>query len=245
MLKAVLFDLGGTLVYYDSAHASLKELEKRSIVALYRHLAANGQMALTEDTFLTALKSRVEAEWQMALASQRGGSVETPILAALADLGLSFAEYEWQAARQVFYGPVHQAAEPRLGAAQTLRTLRERGIALGLLSNTFWAADVHDVDLARFGLLDFLPVRLYSCDIGLIKPHPEAFEMALTALGVEPNETVYVGDRLETDVEPARRLGLWGVLISVPFRHEHSDKVMPDAVIAELPELIKLLEPRR
>ena len=245
MLKAVLFDLGGTLVHYDSAHASLRELEKRSTIALYRHLAANGQMALPEDTFLTALRSRVEAEWQMALASQRGGSVETPILAALADLGLSFAEYEWQAARQVFYGPVHQAAEPRQGARQTLQTLRERGVALGLLSNTFWAADVHDADLARFGLLDLLPVRIYSCDIGRIKPHPEAFEMALTALGVEPNETVYVGDRLETDVEPARRLGLWGVLITVPFRHEHSDKIMPDAVIAELPELIKLLEPRR
>jgi putative hydrolase of the HAD superfamily len=245
MLKAVLFDLEGTLVHYDSAHANLKELEKRSIVALYRYLASNGQMALTENTFLTALRSRMEAEWQRALASQRGGSVETSILAALADLGLSFAEYEWQAARQVFYGSVHQAAEPRQGARQTLQTLRDRGIALGLLSNTFWAADVHDADLARFGLLDLLPVRLYSCDIGRVKPHPKAFEMALTALGVEPNETVYVGDRLETDVEPARRLGLWGVLITVPFRHEHSDKIMPDAVIAELPELIKLLELRR
>jgi putative hydrolase of the HAD superfamily len=245
MLKAVLFDLEGTLVHYDSAHTNLKELEKRSIVALYRYLASNGQMALTENTFLTALRSRMEAEWQRALASQRGGSVETSILAALADLGLSFAEYEWQAARQVFYGSVHQAAEPRQGARQTLQTLRDRGIALGLLSNTFWAADVHDADLARFGLLDLLPVRLYSCDIGRVKPHPKAFEMALTALGVEPNETVYVGDRLETDVEPARRLGLWGVLITVPFRHEHSDKIMPDAVIAELPELIKLLELRR
>jgi putative hydrolase of the HAD superfamily len=245
MLKAVLFDLEGTLVHYDSAHANLKELEKRSIVALYRYLASNGQMALTENTFLTALRSRMEAEWQRALASQRGGSVETSILAALADLGLSFAEYEWQAARQVFYGSVHQAAEPRQGARQTLQTLRDRGIALGLLSNTFWAADVHDADLARFGLLDLLPVRLYSCDIGRVKPHPKAFEMALTALGVEPNETVYVGDRRETDVEPARRLGLWGVLITVPFRHEHSDKIMPDAVIAELPELIKLLELRR
>ena len=245
MLKAVLFDLGGTLVHYDSAHASLKELEKRSIVALYRHLAANGQMALPEGTFLTAIRSRVEAEWQMALASLRGGSVEAPIQAALADLGLSFAASEWQAARQAFYEPVHRAAEPRRGARQTLRILRDQGVALGLLSNTFWAADVHDADLSRFGLLDLLPARLYSCDIGRVKPHPEAFEKALAALGAQPDETVYVGDRLETDVEPARRLGLWGVLITVPFRHEHSDKIMPDAVIAELPELIRLLEPRR
>ncbi len=245
MLKAVLFDLGGTLVHYDSDKADFRELEKHSLVALYRHLAANGLMALPEDTFLMALRSRVEAEWQMVLASQRGGSVETPIQAALADLGLSFVDSEWQAARRAFYRPVHQAAKPRRGARQTLRTLRDQGVTLGLLSNTFWAADVHDTDLARFGLLDLLPARFYSCDMGRIKPHPEAFEMALTALGVEPNETVYVGDRLETDVEPARRLGLWGVLITVPFRREHSDKIMPDAVIAELPELIRLLELRR
>jgi putative hydrolase of the HAD superfamily len=245
MLKAVLFDLGGTLIHYDSSQVNLKKLEKRSIVALYHHLGANGLMALPEDTFLTALRSRVEAEWQIALASQRGGSVEAPIQAALADLGLSFTDSEWQAARQAFYGPVHQAAESRQGARQTLRILRDRGVALGLLSNTFWAADIHDADLARFGLLDLLPVRLYSCDIGRIKPHPAAFEMALAALGAEPNETVYVGDRLETDVEPARRLGLWGVLITVPFRREHSDKIMPDAIIAELPELIRLLELRR
>ena len=245
MLKAVLFDLGGTLVHYDSDKADFNELEKRSAAALYRHLAANGQMALPETAFLTALRSRVEAEWQTALASHRGGSVETPVKAALADMGLSFTEAEWQAARQVFYGPVHQAAEPRPGARQTLQILSRQGVALGLLSNTFWAADVHDADLARFGLLDLLPARFYSCDIGRTKPHPEAFEIALAALGVKPNETVYVGDRLETDVEPARRLGLWGVLITVPFRHEHSDKIMPDAIITELLELIKLLERRR
>jgi putative hydrolase of the HAD superfamily len=245
MLKAVLFDLGGTLIHYDSEEADFIELEKRSLAALYRHLVANSQMALPEATFLMAVGSRVEAEWQATIASARGGSIETSIKATLADLGLSLTPTEWQVARQVFYAPVHQAATPRQGARQTLQVLSERGVALGLLSNTFWAADVHDADLAHFGLLDFLPTRLYSCDIGRSKPHPEAFEIALAALGVEPNETVYVGDRLETDVEPARRLGLWGVLIRVPFRNEQSNTIMPDAVIAELPELIKLLERRR
>jgi FMN phosphatase YigB (HAD superfamily) len=62
---------------------------------------------------------------------------------------------------------------------------------------------------------------------------------------VEPNEAVYVGDRLKTDIEPARKVGLWGVLIKTPFREEPLEEVMPDAVISELPELVKLLEHRR
>ncbi len=245
MLKAILFDLGGTLLHYESAEADIVELNRRGFAALYRYLSANGQIALPEAAFLTALTSRSMAEWQAAIASFRGGSVETPMKATLADLGIALTDDEWRGARQAFYAPIQQIVEPRKGVRHTLQTLKDQGIALGLLSNTFWASDVHDADLARFGLLDLLPVRLYSCDTGRLKPHPEAFQMALTALGVEPNEAVYVGDRLETDVEPARRVGLWGVLIRVPFRHEQLAKITPDAVISELPELIKLLERRR
>jgi putative hydrolase of the HAD superfamily len=117
-------------------------------------------------------------------------------------------------------------------------------MTLGLLSNTFWAADVHDADLGRFDLLDLLPVRLYSCDIGWLKPHPVAFQRALAALAVQPNEAVYVGDRLKTDIEPARKVGLWGVLIKTPFRPEPLEDILPDAVISELPELVHLMERR-
>jgi putative hydrolase of the HAD superfamily len=244
MLKAVIFDLGGTLLHYESAEADVIELNRRGFAAVYRHLSANGQMTLPEATFLTVVNARVMAQWQKAMASSQGGSIETSLRAALSDLGLSLTEAEWQSARQTFYSPIHQAAEPRQGARQTLQALKDQGVALGLLCNTFWAADVHDADLEHFGLLDFLPTRLYSCDIGWLKPHPEAFRIALTALGVRSEEAVYVGDRLKADAVPARRAGLWGVLIKVPFRDEVSEEIMPDAIITELPELIKLLEHR-
>jgi HAD superfamily hydrolase (TIGR01509 family) len=220
-------------------------LNRRGFAALYHYLSTNEQVTLPEATFLTAVYSRVMAEWQAALASFRGSSVETPLKAALADLGLSLTDAEWQAARQAFYAPIQQTVTLRTGAQQTLQALRRHGVALGILSNTFWAADIHDADLARFGLLDLLPIRLYSSNTGRLKPHPEAFHMALVTLGVKPNEAVYVGDRLKTDIEPARQVGLWGVLIRTPFRDEQSEETMPDAVIAELPELTRLLERRR
>jgi putative hydrolase of the HAD superfamily len=245
MLKAVIFDLGGTLLHYESATADVLELNKRGFAALYRHLSANGRLALPEDVFLTVVVSRAMVEWRAALASSRGISIETSLKAALTELKLTLSDDEWHTARQAFFAPIQHAAEPRQGVRHTLQALKEQGMALGLLSNTFWAADIHDADLARFGLLDFLPIRLYSCDIGRLKPHPGTFQMALTAMGVEPNEAVYVGDRLKTDIEPARRVGLWGVLIKTPFRGEQPEDVFPDAVISELPELIRLLERRR
>lgn len=245
MLKAFIFDLGGTLLHYESATTDIIELNKRGCVALYHHLSEKDQMALPEPTFLTAVMSRVTAEWQAASASLRGTSIEPTLQTVLDELGISLNNDEWHAARQAFFAPVQEAVEPRHKARYTLQSLKERGMALGLLSNTFWAADIHDADLARFGLLDLLTTRLYSCDIGWLKPHPEAFHTVLAAMGVEPNQAVYVGDRLQTDVIPARDVGLWGVLIKTPFRDEHSKHTMPDAVISELPELIELLEHRR
>jgi putative hydrolase of the HAD superfamily len=245
MLRAIIFDLGGTLLHYESATADLRDLNKLGFAALYRYLSANGRAAVPEATFLTAIASHVTAEWRAAQVSFRGGSVETPLKAALAELGIPLSENEWQAARRAFYTPIQQAAEPRQGVRHTLKALNMRSMALGLLSNTFWAGDIHDEDLARFDLLDLLPTRLYSSNIGRLKPHPEAFQMALAALGVEPNQAVYVGDRLKTDIEPARKVGLWGILIKTPFREEPLEDVMPDAVISELPELVKLLERRR
>lgn len=244
MLKAVVFDLGGTLLHYESAEADLAELNKRGFAALYRHLAACDQIAVSEADFLTHVLSRTAVEWRTALAAQRGVSIETVLHAALVELGSSLTPAAWQKARQAFFAPIQQAVEPRLGARNTLQALQEQGLALGLLSNTFWASDIHDADLARFGLLDLLPVRLYSCDTGWLKPHPEAFQMALAALGVKPNEAVYVGDRLKTDIEPARKVGLWGILIRIPFRTEPLEGMLPDAVISELPELVKLMERR-
>jgi putative hydrolase of the HAD superfamily len=245
MLRAVVFDLGGTLLHYESATADLRELNKRGIVALYRYLLANDRTTLPEATVLNAITSHLMEEWRVALASLRGSSVEAPVKAALAELGITFSDDEWHAARRAFYAPIQQAVEPRQEVRHTLQALKEQGMALGLLSNTFWAGDIHDEDLARFDLLDFLPTRLYSCETGQLKPHPEAFQMALTALGVEPNQAIYVGDRLKTDIEPARKVGLWGVLIKTPFREEPLEDVMPDAVISDLSELVKLLGRRR
>jgi putative hydrolase of the HAD superfamily len=184
-------------------------------------------------------------EWREAMAFHRGGSVETPLKAVLEELDIFLSTDSWLAARRAFFAPIQQAVEPCRGVRHTLQALNEQGMALGLLSNTFWAADIHDEDLARFDLLDLLPTRLYSCDIGWLKPHPNAFQSALAALEVEPNQAIYVGDRLKTDIEPARRLGLWGVLVKTPFREEPLQDVMPDAVISELPELIRLTERRR
>jgi FMN phosphatase YigB (HAD superfamily) len=130
---------------------------------------------------------------------------------------------------------------PRLGLRETLTALHEQGLKLALISNTFWAADLHDRHLRERGLLDLLPQRTYSCDTPHVKPHPSIFRDTLANLGVEAGQAAYVGDRLDVDVGGAQAVGMRGVLILSPYVEPGADakgSITPDATIEELPDLL-------
>jgi HAD superfamily hydrolase (TIGR01493 family) len=85
-------------------------------------------------------------------------------------------------------------------AVPTLRTLKEHGIAIGILSNV--GVDVRDV-LSREGLLPYADAVVLSCDVGCVKPDAPIFEEALRALGLDANEVLMVGDSPKDDVGAA------------------------------------------
>ena len=122
-------------------------------------------------------------------------------------------------------------------AGPLLRELRDRGIRVGVLSNTMWPRSAHERVFRRDGVLELIDGAVYSSEIPWTKPHPEAFRAAMTAVGVaDPAACVFVGDRPYDDVHGAKRVGMRAVLIPhsevPPF-----DEVTPDAVITRLADL--------
>ena len=93
-------------------------------------------------------------------------------------------------------------------ALPCLRTLRERGIRIGLVGNT--SPQVEDI----LRTLD-LPVDVIgsSARWGIEKPDPAFFQRVLEEGGFAPDETAYVGDRLDNDVLPAVDAGMVGVFL--------------------------------
>ena len=75
----------------------------------------------------------------------------------------------------------HTITDPE--AAPLLPALRERGIRIGLLSNTHWPRRWHEHWLERDGVLGLIDVRVYTSDLQHMKPHPEAFRAVLAELG--------------------------------------------------------------
>jgi putative hydrolase of the HAD superfamily len=98
--------------------------------------------------------------------------------------------------------------------------------------------------LRRDGLIDFFDVLALSEEVGAEKPDPRIFRHALDELGVAPRRAVHVGNRLDTDVRPARRLGIrtvWVLRGEAPPAPTPDQLEEPDASIRSLRELPEVL----
>jgi putative hydrolase of the HAD superfamily len=130
----------------------------------------------------------------------------------------------------------HTFTDPE--APPLLRGLRERGIKVGVLSNTMWPRSAHERVFIRDQVLELIDGAVYSSEIPWAKPHGEAFRAAMAAVGVDdPAACVFVGDRPYDDVHGAKSAGMRAV-------HIRNDDVpafaaaVPDAVITRLAELM-------
>ena len=128
-----------------------------------------------------------------------------------------------------------QVFDPKLwpllpGAIETLTTLKARGIKLAVVSN--W-------DSLLRGILDSLEISplldaiVLSGEVGVSKPDPEIYRIALSQLGVNANEAVHVGDSQENDLQAAQQVGIRTILIDPRGQTPGS--------VQELKEVVRLL----
>lgn len=240
-LEAVIFDWGGTLAEYATI-----ELEDMWRLAA-RHLNLQQPQkspghARWEERELVARLAQVEVDfWATTATHQRAGTLTDLLRAATEalDMDVTEAVLEEAATQYLDAWTPHIRHEPDAG--DTLRALRRRGLRIGLLSNTHWPRTFHEHFLARDGLARLIDVRLYTSELHVMKPHPEAFRAALEAVGVtDPARAVFVGDRPFDDIFGAQRSGLRSVLRTNPEVPPYD--VTPDAVIDRLFELVEVID---
>jgi putative hydrolase of the HAD superfamily len=231
-LAAVIFDWGGTLTTRDLGRADLLDLWR---------LAAHRLDPTREDELVTALVAIDERFWQRTTTTFESWRLAEILQAASAQLGVDVTDalIEEAATHHLDGWTTHIRHDA--DAAGVLRHLRARGLRIGLLSNTNWPRTFHEHFLERDGLSELIDARLYTSDLGYVKPHPSVFFDALAAVGVDdPARAVFVGDRPYDDIHGASQVGLRTVLrasTDVP-----GYDVEPDAVIDGLPELVALID---
>ncbi|HEY8677906.1 MAG TPA: HAD family hydrolase [Candidatus Dormibacteraeota bacterium] len=132
------------------------------------------------------------------------------------------------------------AITPVADAAEVLQGLRAR-FRIGLVSNTVGSGDQEMTDvLARAGLGGLIDSLVTSRDFGKAKPDPAIFVEGARRLGVPLEATCMVGDRLDTDIAGALRVGIPAIWLRYPGVPCDSD-IVPTHVIARLTELPAIL----
>ena len=232
MIKAIFFDLYGTLAGFtpdrfeiQSKAASDFGLTLTEQGVLRGYAAADAFMAeqnLSEPlrTLDSDGKQQFFAEYERRVLGGSGIEVDNETAMAV-----------WRRVREIPYEmTIYADVEP------VLFSLRQSGLALGVISNMNRTGEALAEDLGLTGLVDFV---VTSLEVGAEKPNPAIFNVALSRGGVAADEAVHVGDQLTSDIDGARAVGIHPVLIDRDGNH-------PDFCdaprIAELSELAGVFE---
>lgn len=243
VIQVVLFDLGGTLLHYEQPPENSFEAINARALRAFLAIASKGGVRVPDPELAIRAVGRMAAAMEAkAKRTHYAADAETILREGLAAVGIRIADKVWSAALAAYYEAISAVVKPVAGnAAGVLAQLTAQGRSLGVVSNTFWSPAMHDADLARFGMLEFLPVRVYSCAAGFTKPDPRIFRQALDQLDVAPAEAVFVGDKLDVDIAGPHKIGMRAVLVTSPYRVEHNPDIVPDAHIAQIDDLVPLL----
>jgi len=225
MVRAILFDMGGTLDG-DGQHW----LER--FLVLYRDFG----IALPRETIRRAFdeaERRATTDAAIASAGLRE-MVALHVKWQLAHLRIGDPRLEEQIASG-FVAPVRQAASANV---RLLAMLRERDFTLGVVSNGCGNVDTLCAD---FGYAPFLSVIVDSRCVGVCKPDPAIFVLSAEKLGVDPGEIMMVGDSFDRDVRPAKGIGMKTAWLEGPESRDCPDPSLVDLRLHRLAELPDLL----
>ncbi len=227
MISAILFDFGGTLDS-DGQHW------------LDRFYGIYDQIGLSKipkerikEAFYWA-DAQLESDLSMRKAGFRP-MMERHVHYQFEKLGLKDPRREADAAG-AFYRPSEKVLHRNRGI---LERFYQAGIQLGVVSNFY--GNVEAV-CAEAGFTPFLQVILDSIVVGLKKPDPKLFQLALERLKRTAPQVAFVGDSFERDIVPAKSLGMMTIWLADEKVRTAPDPTKVDKIIHSLEDLPRILQ---
>jgi len=238
-IKAVLFDLGETLLNFgkvdtnqlfkEGARLSYDFLKRvRQPVGSFNYYCWRNLISLHMRCWISNIVGR---DFDALALFRKVG----------AKRGVRLNEEQWQHLAWLWYEPLYKASKAEPNTKETLTTLKNSGLKLGIVSNTFVHGSSLEKHLEQLSILDFFPVRLYSYEFGYRKPDTRIFRIAAERIGEMLENIMFVGDRIDMDVKPAAKIGMQAVLKTA---YTNTGKKIPQGVrkinqLSELPALIQ------
>ncbi|MEU3455374.1 HAD family hydrolase [Micromonospora sp. NPDC006766] len=237
MIRGITFDVFHTLVQdagAAAAHGRRKELIHR--------WCQSREVSISRARVVTAYAA-AEAERDSEKILYRHFAVAELASSIVTRVGLTCDPHEIEGlAAQLNEALLDGEFVVARGLETCLRTLRDLGLRLGLISNVGWQTGTFvRRTLVELGLWQYFTPEacVFSDEVGYYKPHPAAFQASVAGLGLHPAEVLHVGDDYAADYLGARRSALNATLMTT-FRADHAPAGTPAvAGFAQLVDYIK------
>jgi len=229
-LKAILFDIDDTLFSTTEFARKARSNAVHAMVKAGLDLPEEVVMKELEEV-LAEFSSNYEHHFDKLLMRLRPKSLERVNPALVVAAGVA-----------AYHDTKFLELAPFDDVYPLLRDLKRAGVRLGIVTHGWTVKQAEK--LVRLGLVPYLdPKAVFISDqIGISKPNPKLYQLALSDMGLSAAEVMYVGDSPEHDIAPPKSIGMvatWARRAS-RFKDE-APKVAADHVIDDFDQLRPIL----
>lgn len=236
--KLVLFDLGGTLINYENS--PWLELGRLGCIEGAKYI----KNALNFPIEVERLNSRLHNAVGRMMESRDDSDDELDLIdltgRTLKEFGVNIGDSLPEKFIKAYYKPIRDQITLVPYAREILSKIKDAGMRIGLVSNTIFPADYHRTEMRQFGLYDFFDFALFSSEEKIRKPGKEIFFRALKLGGSDPEDAVFIGDRMEEDISGPQSAGIRAILKYMDGRDYPAD-IEPFETIQNLQELENII----
>jgi putative hydrolase of the HAD superfamily len=222
--QAVIFDLFGTLVDIVSEEENKRVLREMASVI---NAPPDRFINMWQDTITKRMTGEF-SDYQDCIryiSHDFGITVESSLVEQAASLRVKMEEQE---------------LTPREHAIELLSYLKGNKIKTGLISG---CSSIVPTLWPRTPFSQLIDVPIFSCYVGIMKPDPRIYLVALKRLAVNPRNCLYIADGIGQELKGASKLGMDAVMIRTP-KDDPADPHREEwggEVISSLKEVLTLL----
>lgn len=240
-LKAIFFDMGGTIETYNFT----KAMRLERIAGIRKIFDSAGlDLGFSDEELFELVTSGLDRYHQWSLESL----IELPSDKVWSDYILKNIDIDQTALSTIseelmlFVETRLFHREMRLEVPEVLQDIKDLGLKIGLVSNVNSQGQVPH-NLEKYNIKQYFEPIVLSCEYGRRKPDPAIFHYAARMANVPTSECMYVGDRISRDIEGAKRAGFkLAVQICHDFDHGETDfGPEPDMKIEKMTELLDII----
>ena len=205
-IKAILFDLGNTLSRSASLSSSLADFANTQVSA---------KLNLSGDQLLK-IGIEIEQEISRLYQVERLDQPDWKEVwqAGIQNCGFNFPDGAVEALCRAHLEQYLRNCEVQSYSIPLLAHLRKAKIPIGLVSNVTGPSEIFERDLSEKGLRPYFDVVVWSSRVGVRKPNPEIYQIALEGLKLEPSRfIVMIGDHEIADILGGKQMGFTTVKV--------------------------------